>query len=360
MLKSFFKNKTSLVLALLLPVQIIFLQILKTIPHFVETYYSLGLYPWLGKTSRTLFGWIPFSMGDLFYALLVITALRWLYENVKRLKYEPVLFIVDIAGTVSIFYFMFHMLWGFNYYREPLHKYLNIEAEYTTTQLIETTQRLIKKSNDMHRALGYADSVKIDLPYSQKEMFASTANGYGNLKEKFPHLSISPQSTKKSMWSLGLTYMGYSGYLNPFSGEAQVNGLIKTYKFPVVSCHEQAHQLGYAKENEANFIATLATINNDDPYIQYSGYIFALRYCVNEISRREPETYREILKTINPGILKSYKEMRDFWNSYDNPFEVFSKTFYNLFLKANNQPKGMKTYSYMVALVVNYFEDREF
>ena len=52
--------------------------------------------------------------------------------------------------------------------------------------------------------------------------------------------------------------------------------------------------------------------------------------------------------------------MRDFWNSYDNTFEVFSKTFYNLVLKANNKPKGMKNYSYMVALVVKYFEDREF
>jgi len=154
--------------------------------------------------------------------------------------------------------------------------------------------------------------------------------------------------------------MGYSGYYNPFSGEAQVNNKIKTYKFPVVSCHEQAHQLGYAAENEANFIAALATINNDDPYIQYTGYIFSLRYCVNEIARRDMDTYNELLKTINPGILKSYKEMRDFWKRYKNPFEVISKAFWNQFLKANNQSKGIMSYSYMVALVVNYYDDKEF
>ena len=72
------------------------------------------------------------------------------------------------------------------------------------------------------------------------------------------------------------------------------------------------------------------------------------------------DTYNNLLTTINPGILASYKEMRDFWSSYENPFEVFSKHFYNYFLKANNQSKGIMSYNYMVALVVNYFEDKPF
>ena len=192
------------------------------------------------------------------------------------------------------------------------------------------------------------------------EIFKKTLNGYQNLAKKHPNLNYNPLSLKKSTWSLGLTYMGYSGYYNPFTGEAQVNGLIKLHKFPVVSCHEQAHQLGYAAENEANFIAALATINNEDEFIQYTGYIFALRYCVNEIASRDLDTYRELLTTINPGILKSYKEMRDFWRSYENPFEVISKLFWDQFLKANNQSKGIKSYNYMVALIINYYENQQF
>ena len=337
--------------------QIGLLQVLKNFPNFIETYYSTGLYPVLSKVSRTLFGWIPFSVGDIFYLLITILAIRWLYKNIKRIRFEPIQFVVDILATLSVVYFVFNLLWGFNYYRLPLHKSLNISIKYTTEQLVETTKRLIKKSNELHRQLGYPDSVKIDLPYSQKEIFDLTTNGYQNLQEKHPNLAYTSKSLKKSGWSLGLTYMGYSGYYNPFSGEAQVNNLIKNYKFPVVSCHEQAHQLGYAAENEANFIATLATINNDDAYFKYTGYIFSLRYCVNEIARRDIDQYHELLKTINPGILESYKEMRDFWISYENPFEDISKAFWDTFLKANNQSKGIMSYSYMVALVVNYFED---
>ena len=354
------QNRTPLILTALLPVQIIVLQILKKFPEFIEEYYSLGLYPILSKMSRYLFGWIPFSIGDVFYILISIMALRWLYKNLKRLKFEPVRFFLDITATLSIVYFVFNLLWGLNYYRVPLHKSLGLERDYTTEQLISTTERLIAKANNMHRQLGYPDSVKIDLPYTQQEVFKKTSNGYDNLRLTYPQLSYHPKSIKKSGWSLGLTYMGYSGYYNPFSGEAQVNNLIKTYKFPVVSCHEEAHQIGYAAENEANFIATLATLHNDDPYIQYAGYIFALRYCVNEVSRRDIEVYHVLVDTINPGILASYKEMRDFWANYANPFETFSKGFWDQFLKANNQSQGIMSYSYMVALVVNYFEDKPF
>ncbi|PKA83785.1 uncharacterized protein DUF3810 [Ulvibacter sp. MAR_2010_11] len=354
------QRRTRLILTFLLPVQIIVLQILKNFPEFVETYYSRGLYPVLSKMSRYLFGWIPFSLGDVFYLLIAILALRWVFKNYNRLWKEPVWFFMDITATLSIVYFVFNILWGLNYYRIPLHTSLDLASDYTTEELISTTERLIAKSNEMHRQLGYADTVKIELPYTQKEMFQKSIDGYQKLENEFPNLAYSPRSIKKSGWSLGLTYMGYSGYYNPFSGEAQVNNLIKTYKFPVVSCHEEAHQIGYARENEANFIATLATLHNDDPYIQYAGYIFALRYCINELARRDLEKYEETLTTINPGILESYKEMRDFWASYANPFETFSKLFWDQFLKANNQSNGIMSYSYMVALVVNYFEDKPF
>jgi len=354
------QKKTKLILAILFPIQILVLQILKRFPEFIETYYSTGIFPVISKISRFIFGWIPFSIGDIFYLLLIIYSLRWIYKNIRRLKSDFKHFSLDVLATLSVVYLSFNLLWGLNYYRVPLHKKLSVETDYTTEQLIETTKRLIKKSNEMHRKLGFADSVKIESPYDHKQIFKMTLNGYENLAKKHPNLSYSPLSLKKSTWSLGLTYMGYSGYYNPFSGEAQVNGLIKLHKFPVVSCHEQAHQIGYAAENEANFIAALATLNNDDEFIQYTGYIFALRYCVNEIARRDIDTYHVLLKTINPGILKSYKEMREFWRSYENQFEVISKLFWDQFLKANNQSKGIKSYSYMVALIVNYYESEPF
>jgi len=350
-------KKTKIILTLLLIGQIIGLRFLSLFPEFVEKYYSLGVYPVISKILRYTFGWIPFSIGDVMYLGLLVLAFRWLYFNIKKLKKKPIDFFLDIAATLSVLYFVFNLMWGFNYYRVPLHKTLNLESTYSTEQLLQITKEIITKSNDLHRQLGYNDTVKVAFPYRQREVFAMSTNGYENISKEFPSLEYHPKSIKNSGWSLGLTYLGYSGYYNPFTAEAQVNRKIRSYMFPVVTCHEEAHQLGYAAENEANFLAFLATVNNDDLYFQYAGHLFALRYCVNELARRDMALYEELIETVNPGILTAYKEMRDFWNSYHTPLENVSKLFFDTFLKVNNQEKGIQSYSYMVALLVNYYEE---
>ena len=352
------KNKKKLFLVCLIPIQIIALQVLKYFPEFIETYYSTGIFPAISEALRFTFGWIPFSVGDIFYLILIILIVRWLFKNLIKVRRDPMSFFLDVFSTLSIVYLFFNLIWGLNYYRIPLHESLSIKKNYTTEQLIKITQQLIKKSNKIHLELGFQDSVKVETPYNNQQLFNKTINGYQKIQKKHPNLNYQRASIKKSSWSLLLTYMGYSGYYNPLTGEAQVNDLIKHYMFPVVSCHEQAHQLGYAAENEANFIAVLATINNDDLFINYSGYIFALRYCLYEIARRDMDIYKEMLSTVHPGILKSYQEMQDFWRSYENPFENISKTVWDRFLKVNNQTNGIKSYNYMVGLIVNYYEEQ--
>ncbi|WP_299107106.1 DUF3810 domain-containing protein [uncultured Winogradskyella sp.] len=351
------KNK-KLILVIFFGIQLLLLSQLKHYPEFVEQFYSNGLYVFISKLMRYAFGWLPFSAGDIFYTLAGIYLIRWLIVNRKRIVKDTKNWLLDIGATLSIAYFSFHILWAFNYYRQPLYKSLDIKADYTTEQLIYFTERLIKKSNALQFQLTKNDTVKVVSPHTKSEIFNKVKDGYQKLSEVYPHLEYHPKSIKKSIYSLPLTYMGFSGYLNPFTNEAQVNGLISTYKFPTTSCHEAAHQLGYAAENEANFIGSLAAIHNEDIYFKYSGYTFALRYCLAEVYKRDFERYKSILPTINKGILKNYKETQDFWQSYENPIEpLFEATFDN-FLKANNQSAGMKSYSYVVALLVNYYEGK--
>jgi len=350
------KNKKTIVALLLIP-QYALVKWLAHYPEFVETYYSNGLYPIISNIFRYVLGWLPFSFGDLIYAFTIVYALRWLYKNRKRLRKDTKRWFVDVVAVLSIFYFAFHLFWGLNYYRLPLHENLNLNYDYTTEQLVLVTKKLIEKSNTYHSKIMDNDTLKVDIPFSKSEIFKHTQNGYDNLKQVFPHLEYHPKSVKKSLFSYPLTYMGFSGYLNPLTNEAQVDGLIPVYKFPTTTAHEIAHQLGYAAENEANFIGFLATINNDDMYFKYTGYTFGLRFCLNEIYRRDEALYDNIVATVNTGILKNYEEVRLFWEAHQNPTEPMFKLFYGNFLKANNQSKGMESYSYVVALLVNYFED---
>ena len=352
------RKHLKLIIALSLVLQIIGIKILANFPEFVETYYSNGLYKYIAKFMHFTFGWIPFSVGDILYTLASVYSIRWLIINRKRIINDTKNWVIDGVSTIAIAYFAFHMLWAFNYYRLPLHQSMQLKKDYTTDALVETSKKLITKVNAIHHSISIHDSLAILMPYTKKELLKLTPLGYKKLAEKYPNLKYNPKSLKRSIYSLPLTYMGFSGYLNPFTNEAQIDGLIPTFKYPTTASHEIAHQLGFAAENEANFIGCLATIHHDDIYFKYSGYAFALRHCLIELYKRDPEKYKELTAMVNTGVLKNYQEVQDFWRGYENPTEPLFKSTYNNFLKANNQVKGMESYSYVVALLVNYFQEK--
>ena len=80
------------------------------------------------------------------------------------------------------------------------------------------------------------------------------------------------------MWGWLGNYSGFTGYYNPFTGESQVNSTVPVFTIPYTACHEVAHQLGYAKEMEANFAGYLAASTSDDNFFRYSVYLDLFRY----------------------------------------------------------------------------------
>lgn len=351
------KNKKILIAFSIIPAFLI-VKLLAKFPSFIEANYSKGLYPLTSKLFRYTLGWLPFSFGDFVYAFAIIYILRWLIINRKRFFKDFRNWLIEVFSAISIIYIAFHLFWAMNYYRLPLHENLNLKADYTTEELVQVTQNLIEKSNAIHLEIAKRDTIKVEFPYSKSEVISMVPDGYLALQKTFPNLEYNGKSIKKSLLSLPLTYMGFSGYLNPLSNEAQVNSMIPVFKFPTTASHEVAHQLGYAAENEANFIGFLAATNNKDIYFKYSGYTFGLRHCLHEIYRRDPEQYEALVQSINPGILKNYQEVREFWNNHKNPIEPLFHSTYSTFLEVNNQDGGMKSYSYVVALLVNYLQDK--
>jgi hypothetical protein len=119
-----------------------------------------------------------------------------------------------------------------------------------------------------------------------------------------------------------------------------------------------AHQMGYASESECNFIGFMASVKNENLYFKYSGYSFALRYCLASWKVRNESIYNQLLQTVHPGILKNYEESNLFWKSYETPIEKGFHLFYDSFLKWNQQKDGMKGYSKFVNLMVNYYKNK--
>ena len=350
-------NKKHIVLTIFLPIQILLLQFAASNPAFIEFYYSNGIYPVISSFFRIILGWVPFSVGDLLVAFGVFIFIRFLIRLIKTRFKNFIPKIIHFTAVLSVIYFCFYLFWGLNYYRENLTKTLKYEQqEYTTEQLQKVTEHIIKKLNYYQHKITESDTLKVENPYKQKEMYIMAATGYDNLSKDFPQLKYQFKSVKSSLMSLLQTYNGTSGYLNPLTGEAQVNDRIPKTSYPTTTCHEIAHQIGFAAENEANFVGFLAANYTNDLYFKYASYRMAFGYCISEMRKRDRNISKELWKTVNKGIAKDFNASYQFWQVYKNPFEPIVKMGYNAYLKANKQSKGVQSYNYVVDLLISYFQ----
>jgi hypothetical protein len=51
-------------------------------------------------------------------------------------------------------------------------------------------------------------------------------------------------------------------------------------------------RIGFTSESECNFIGFLASVKNDDLYFKYSGFSFALRYCLYNWQIRDENVFK--------------------------------------------------------------------
>ena len=351
------RKKAYKILTIILIMQWAFIQIIAQNSSIIEKYYSNGLYSYVSKFLRIIFGWLPFSIGDIFYIILVIIIVKGIYNILKRKAFNLKNTLFKTGAIISVLFFFFHFNWALNYFRQPLFESLNLEKDtYTNDELINFTETLILKINQVQISITKNDTLIVENSLNKKQIKELSPLAYNQLTLKYPQFKLTNPSLKHSLFSIPLTYMGFAGYLNPITNEAQVNALIPKNNYPATVCHEIAHQVGIASESEANFVGYLASIHSKDLYYNYSGYLAALRYCLADIYRTDPEQFEVLLANLNKGILKDMQQSQDFWESYQNWTEKYFKIFYDSFLKANKQKDGIKGYNKMVSLLINYYK----
>ena len=163
-------------------------------------------------------------------------------------------------------------------------------------------------------------------------------------------------SLKPSLFTPLGHYFGFTGYYNPFSAEAQIKTTVPVFIKPFVLCHEIAHQLGYAKENEANFVSFLVGRSSGNVEFQYSVYYDMFLYAMNELMRTDPKQAYLIMKTAHPQFRKDYEAYYSYIFNNRNSIEPFVNRFYDNYLKLNNQPKGTRTYNQVTLWLIAYMK----
>ena len=102
----------------------------------------------------------------------------------------------------------------------------------------------------------------------------------------------------------------------------------------------------------------MAAISSQNKFISYSGNIQALRYLLNEIYVIDKLKFDALIIEINDGVIKDMEIADNQLKKFKNPFEPYFKGFYDMFLKANNQKQGIRSYNMVVKLLVNYYSNQ--
>jgi len=334
------------------------IKIFSLYPAAVEEYYTHGIYPWIGFVQRTLLGWIPFSVGDLLYAWVVIWLVRRLIKMVRTIRRKQAgrrywQQTLVSAATLSLYvYVLFNGLWGLNYNRYGIEYEMELDAfNYDSRDLVAVTHALASRMNELQPA-SLATRPKLE---RKSALFAGASEAYRNLQAENPGFGYRYPSVKPSIYSYLGNYLGFTGYYNPFTGEAQVNTTVPVFIRPFTTCHEIGHQLGYAKESEANFSAYLSGTAAADSAFVYSVYFEMYAYAARYLYYADSLALKSISAQLSPAVKKDIQELRTFFRQYDNPFETYIDKLYSEYLKANEQPSGKMSYNEVVGFLVAYY-----
>jgi hypothetical protein len=126
------------------------------------------------------------------------------------------------------------------------------------------------------------------------------------------------------------------------------------YTIPYTTCHEMAHQLGYASESEANFVGYLAATHSEDPRFRYSAYADLFSYANRELFYLDSACARENFRRLDTLVKLDYKELVLFLRSHQNPLEPLLNRMYDSYLKANHQEHGIESYTDVTAWLIAY------
>ena len=354
-LKFLRKNAILLFLVAIVPV----IHLLSLNREWVEARYSSTIYPYIGGFLRAAFGWIPFSIGDLLY-LLLITIAAWLaIQGILSIKKDgwsaPLQWrylkaiLIFITGT----YLAFNILWGLNYNRLGITHQLDlVRNEMDTTQLRLLTGRLLYRTNGFSTHAGRLRDIPPD------RIFQGAVDCYARAEAEFPFLRYQHPSVKRSLFGVIGNYLGYSGYYNPFTAEAQINDAVPNVLHPFVACHEIAHQIGYAREDEANFVGFLAARMSADTAFLYSAYFDMFLYANAALYRTDSAAANINMKSLHPEVQHDIFRLREFRIRYQTPVEKIIDIAYDRYLRMNQQPEGSLPYSRVVRWLMAFMQTK--
>jgi hypothetical protein len=340
-------------------------------PELISSYYTQGLFRYGTSGLRFLFGSIPFAFGELVYLIIIILLIINILIHINSLKsfnyitQKGWFILTKLSWFIVKLYVVFQLIWGLNYLQPDPTKdfHLTVQtpknAQIALSEMNALTYELIEELNQTKQTL----ILNKGLEPNFELVVSNVQQAYQTLANLHPRFILKNQSVKKAIFpSLG-DYIGYLAFYQPITGEAILRSDLPILTQPYTIAHEMAHQLGYASETEANFIAFVVASEANDPYLKYSMLLQMFSYAQDaqllllagnkgfDAWKTQIEKNRSLL---SPAVLKDRAKIKAFFAARADKQIQASSQLYDQFLKWNQQAEGLASYADVLKWVRAY------
>ena len=298
------------------------------------------------------------SVCDFLLVALVVLAVVSLACCVARRRsilawFSRVLLVVSALATVVV------CGWALNHYAPPLSQEIGLDVrEYTAEELYDATDYY------WQQAASFATQVQRDAktaqlaPASFDDLAAKGGAAFAPLASRYDVFSGSTAPVKRlSLLGDALLYTGSDGIFIPLTGEANVPENCAPATLAFNMCHEAAHRLGIAAEEEANFAAFMACSASGDPNFAYSGYYRAFVACFNALAENYPSSVEQLLSVDNVTdekalVIRDILQTSDHYTAYSGTVSEAGQAVNDAYLKTFGQQEGTQSYGEWVDYLI--------
>lgn len=359
------KKFNAMYLIIFFPLAILLSYLATFSPTAVEKYYAASIYRAIAQILSSITGVLPFSLAEIFVITAVLATITGIIYGVRRIARSPrkrlkVLLkqLSSIAIAVSLVYFSFISVWGLNYHRLPFATIANMDVSPSSVEELEALCKgLINQANYLRDYVQEDNDGVMYLPNGVKDVFKRANFGYQAAADTYPELGGRYGRPKGVMLSKLMSYGGIWGVYFPFTAEANVNVSIPHSVIPSTTTHEMAHQRGFAREDEANFIAYITSIMHPDYDFQYSGALLALLHSMNALAGKDFEKFAALREQYSPGVARDFNAINRHSDQHDGIISKVSSNINDAYLKVNAQNDGVQSYGRMVDLLLAHYRE---
>lgn len=330
-------------------------------PGLIESYYSRLIYPYIPWMLAKLNTLVQFSLSEIFFLLLFSVFLLWglwsvlkHYQGKAPFSSSVKIIFVYVIWTASVLFIIFKLMWGLNYQRAPFVEAAQLQTRYPRSEELENIRsRIVNGIRNSYNELPgnnpfNGGQTVIDLP-TVSVLIDHSFNRHPLLKD----IAVLEVAQPKPLWSKSMVRtLGIRSFYLPFTGEVSVQTDLHPVDLPFVVARAKAYQRGYAREDEANFVAYLACTSSPDALVRYSGYLHGVKV----LRFLERSGFKSPNESLDSGPLNDLarREAGGDW-VIGRYTQLAIDGLFNLHLRINRVVQGTKSADGDVDLIVSYY-----